>query len=566
MDHRFVRLRYVVLTLAAWLLLAGAPTLAATPTAAPMNEALAPVLPEYRTEFAERLAELPRYRMDLTLDDATSTIAGSLIVDFPNQTGMTLEAVPFRLYPNAEYYGEGQTLIERALVDGIEVEPRFDLSGTVLFVDLPEPLVPEAPTTISLDFTTVAPRDASGSFGILSHDLTAQRFVLADWYPIVAGWDKTGWRLEPPTEQGDPTFSVTSLYELHLIVPATYEVIASGDETRLGDGSIRIDSGPVREFALVAAQGLETLSARAGATTVSLHIAQEHRETGQHLLRTAVAALDFYGDLLGAYPFGELDIVETDLSLAYGVSWSGIVFLDRTQIGYAPDNLSALDFTIFHELGHQWWGATVGANSNDHTFMVEGLTNATALLAQAAVQGADAAENSLFAWMVSPYLNMLAGTGDGVADVSIFDRSATAPLSTLAYGKGGLGFLAIRDQIGDTAFRAALADYAETFRLGIAEPSDLRDAFETASGQSLQELWTFWFESAATTPADIETLVPRIIGSLASSQQSAVSSQRSAVSDQRSAVSRQRAEMDHASQGPGPRTQLLAFVGVMPAR
>jgi len=526
MNHRFLRLRYLVLTLAAWLLLASAPTLATTPIAAPLTGALAPVLPEYQVEFGERLAEMPRYRMDLTLDDATSTIGGSLIVDFPNQTGMALESVPFRLYPNAEYYGEGETIIERLSVDGIEIEPRFDSSGTVLFVDLPGPLAQGASTTISLDFTTVVPRDASGSFGILNHDLAAQRFVLADWYPIVAGWDETGWRLEPPTEQGDPTFSVTSLYEVHLSLPAAYEVIASGDETRLDDGSIRIDSGPVREFALVAAQGLETLSARTGATTVSLHIAPEHRETGQHLLETAVAALDFYDELLGAYPFDELDIVETDLSLAYGVSWSGIVFLDRTQIGYAPDNLAALDFTIFHELGHQWWGATVGANSNDHTYMVEGLTNATALLAQAAVQGPDAAANSLYAWMVAPYLNMLAGTGDAVADVSIFDQPASAPLSTLAYGKGGLGFLAIRDQIGDAAFRAALADYAETFRLGIAEPADLRAAFEAASGQSLQELWSFWFDSAATTPADIETLVPQIIASLGSSQSSAVSSQR----------------------------------------
>jgi len=518
MNQRFVRVRYVVLTLAALLLLAGSPALAMTPIAAPLNDALAPVLPEYRAEFGERLAEMPSYRMDLTLDDATSTISGSLVVEFPNQTGMTLQTVPFRLYPNAGYYSEGETIIERVLVGGVEIEPRFDLSGTVLFVDLPEPVVAGASTTISLDFTTVVPRDASGSFGILNHDLTKQRFVLADWYPIVAGWDETGWRLEPPTEQGDPTFATTSHYELHLSLSAAYEVIASGDETRLDDGSVRVDSGPVREFALVAEQGLEMLSASAGATTVSLHIAPEHRETGQHVLETAVAALDFYDELVGAYPFEEFDIVETDLSLAYGVSWSGIVFLDQTQIGYSPDNLAALDFTIFHELGHQWWGGTVGANSNDHTYMVEGLTNATALLAQAAVQGPDAAANSLYAWMVMPYLNMLAGMGDAVADVSIFDQPASAPLSTLAYAKGGLGFLAIRNQIGDTAFRAALADYAETFRLGIAEPSDLRTAFETASGESLQELWAFWFDSAATTPADIEALVPQIIASLSTQQ------------------------------------------------
>jgi aminopeptidase N len=338
--------------------------------------------------------------------------------------------------------------------------------------------------------------------------------VLADWYPIVAGWDETGWRLEPPTDQGDPTFSVTSLYDVRLSVPEGYEVIATGEESRQADGAIRIETGPVREFAMVVAQGLQVISGQSGDTTVSVQVDPAHRANGQHMLEVAISALDFYNDAFGPYPFRELDIVETNLSLAYGVSWSGVLFINETQLDLASGNLATLDFTLFHEIGHQWWGAAIGANSNDHTFMVEGLTNATAVLAQAAVQGPDAATTSLYGWMVTPYLNLLAGSGDAVADMSIFDQPATAPLSTLAYGKGGLGFLAIRNQIGNEAFMAALAAYADAFRLGIAEPDDLLAAFESASGQSLQELWSFWFDSATTTPADIEALVPQIIASL----------------------------------------------------
>jgi aminopeptidase N len=225
-------------------------------------------------------------------------------------------------------------------------------------------------------------------------------------------------------------------------------------------------------------------------------------------------ALDFYDATFGVYPFRELDLVETALALAYGVSWSGVLFINQSQLALAADNLASLDFTIFHEVGHQWWGGTVGANSNDHTFMVEGLTNATAVLAQADVQGPDAATASLMAWVVTPYLNLLDGSGDGVADLSIFEQPVSAPLSTLAYGKGALGFLAIRNQIGDAAFREALASYADAFRLGIAEPDDLRAAFESASGQSLDELWSFWFNSANATRADVEALVPVIVASL----------------------------------------------------
>jgi hypothetical protein len=146
---------------------------------------------------------------------------------------------------------------------------------------------------------------------------------------------------------------------------------------------------------------------------------------------------------------------------------------------------------------------------------VEGLTNATAVLAQAAIDGPAAAAASLDAWVVGPYLNLLDSSGDGVADVSIFDQPASAPLSTLAYGKGALGFLAIRNAIGADAFQQALASYAASFRLGIADPDDLLAAFESASGQDLEALWGFWFESALTTRADVEALVPEIVASLA---------------------------------------------------
>ncbi len=510
-------LRRAILALPIVLMLVYPAALAATPVASPSRD-LAPVLPRYWQTFGARLASMPRYQMQLELDDAASTLTGSMTVTFPNETGSALDFVPFRLYPNASYYEEGQTSIGRVSVDGIDVAPRFDDSGTVLFVDLSHPLPPGESRTVALDFSTVIPSNASGSFGILNHDIDAGRFVLADWYPVVAGWDSSGWRLEPPNEQGDPTFSTTSLYDVELTAPAGYEVFSTGDAAWLDGRTVRIESGPVREFALVLARGLDTRSALAGDTMVHIHVDPAHVEIGQHLLEVAVAALEFYNGTFGDYPFRELDIVETDLSLAYGVSWSGIVFVDETQLSLAADNVAALDFTVFHELGHQWWGAAIGADSNDHTFMVEGLTNATALLAQAAVQGPDAAASSLYAWMVTPYLNMLAGSGDAVVDVSIFDQPPTAPISTLAYGKGGLGFLAIRNEIGDAAFRTALGSYADRFRLGIAEPVDLLTEFEIASGRSLHDLWSLWFESARTTPADIEALVPQIIASLDQSE------------------------------------------------
>ncbi len=97
--------------------------------------------------------------------------AGTLVLTYPNLTGQPLTELPMRLYPNADYYLEGETSIASMMVDGQAIAPRFDESGTVLFLDLPTPLEPGETLTAIIEFTTVVPRNSDGSFGILNHDV-----------------------------------------------------------------------------------------------------------------------------------------------------------------------------------------------------------------------------------------------------------------------------------------------------------------------------------------------------------------------------------------------------------
>ena len=160
-----------------------------------------------------------------------------------------------------------------------------------------------------------------------------------------------------------------------------------------------------------------------------------------------------------------------------------------------------------HEVGHQWWGASVGANSNDHSFMVEGLTNYLTAVYVEDAQGPDAARHQLMVQIAVPYEQALDAYGDGVADRPATVQDTGPPRGSLDYGKSALGFLAIREAIGDHAFFAALHDYARRFAFRIATPDDLRTAFEATSGQSLGDLWGFWFESATTTRSDVDRVV-----------------------------------------------------------
>src|SRR5262249_29540794 len=219
-----------------------------------------------------------------------------------------------------------------------------------------------------------------------------------------------------------------------------------------------------------------------------------------------------YSARYGAYPYEELDLVEVDLSSSVlAVSWSGVIFLEGPNLlansSLVESDPARFDFTVAHEVGHQWWGAMIGADSNEHTFMVEGLTNALATVYVEDTQGKEAAKQQIQVELADRYLSALDSTGDGVVDQPITAPREGPSSGVLDYGKAALGFLAIREEIGDDAFFAALADYAARFSYRNATPDDLRAAFERASGMDLSELWKFWFDEAETTRAAVDQVL-----------------------------------------------------------
>jgi aminopeptidase N len=119
--------------------------------------------------------------------------------------------------------------------------------------------------------------------------------------------------------------------------------------------------------------------------------------------------------------------------------------------------------------------------------------------------GNEAAAAELDAWVTGPAFELLAA-GDAIVDMPVAEEMDANIWSAAAYGKGSLGFLAIRDEIGAAAFERALHDVVTRYAWGEMTPEDLRGAFETASGRDLDALWSHWFDEAAMTHEEIEEI------------------------------------------------------------
>lgn len=126
------------------------------------------------------------------------------------------------------------------------------------------------------------------------------------------------------------------------------------------------------------------------------------------------------------------------------------------------------EFTIAHEVAHQWWYGLIGSDSRSNPFVDESLTQYSTLLYYEERYGQKRMQQVQDRLMRMNYLGMrLMGKADAAVDqpASAFDPMQYAGL---VYGKGPYFYGEARKKMGDEVFFAALRSYADTYRFRTA--------------------------------------------------------------------------------------------------
>ena len=267
---------------------------------------------------------MTEYRLDVTVTPDLSGISGQADIRYTNREATPLDAVYLHLYPNL--WDGGMTVTE-ARVNGAPVDAVYPAGDDVIGLPLAAPLAPGESVELALRFTLPVPSgDGVGNYGEFA--LQDGVLALAHFYPTVAVYD-TDWRLETPAPHGDVIFQDASLYDVTLTAPADLTVVATGatlGKTANGDGSAtwRLGGGPMRDFNVVASRDYLSASTQVGDITVNSYFLPGDEEGGRKALDWAAKALTIYQGEFGAYPYRELDIVETGTT-AGGIEYPGLV-------------------------------------------------------------------------------------------------------------------------------------------------------------------------------------------------------------------------------------------------
>ena len=348
------------------------------------------------------------YDIDVRLQPNDRSLHGHERIHWRNISANPADELQFHLYWNAWRNGESTWLRERRLGGNannpradawasidigalrVTLDRTYDLTSSLRFiapddgntadktvaaVSLPQAVPPNATVDIDVDWNAKIPRPFARTGYIDDY------YFFGQWFPKIGVLEDGGWNTHQ-FHSGTEFYSDYGVYDVRMTVPRGYIVGASGREMSVTDSNegtaIHYYRGEdIHDFAwttspqfLVRTRTFEHPTLPRVQMRLLLrpdHVNQESRH-----FDSAAAALKYYGEWFGPYPYENITIVDPAFQSGSGGMEYPTLFIAGTR-WIAPDRVTTPESVTIHEAGHQWWYGVVGSNEFEHAWMDEGI-------------------------------------------------------------------------------------------------------------------------------------------------------------------------------------------------
>lgn len=428
------------------------------------------------------------YHIDLEIGEDPRQVSARQEILYTNTETEPLEELYFYLYPTLL---GGRTEIFGLEVDGLEVDPSFELNETVMRVPLPQAIQPGQRAVVRMDFDVTVPEDAERNYMMFA--LADDILALAHFYPTLAVYDDEGWNVQVPSELGDVVYADSSFYVVRVEAPEAMTLVASGSEIdrqrQNGRQQVTYAGGPMRDFYLAGSDRFGVVSEKTGETTVNSYAPVEFLGAAETILGQTADSLEAFGSRFGPYPFSEFDVVSTP-TLALGIEYPGATAIalrmyDPETNPYPPQ---VLESTVAHEVAHQWSYSMVGNDQLDEPWVDEALAQYLTMLYWADLYGPSAKagfRQSLEGrWARVDKEEIPIGMPVGAYD--------NAEYGAIVYGRGPLFVEALEGEMGAEVFADFLREYYSVHKWGVASTESFRQLAEEHCNCELAEIFEQW--------------------------------------------------------------------------
>ena len=363
------------------------------------------------------------YTIDVKLNDEDHTLTGMEYIDYTNNSPNDLGFIWFHLWPNAykdnstalckQKIEDGSTSLyyaseaERGYIDGLN----FKVDGKLVrweydteHIDickliLNKPIRAGESIRISTPFFVKIP---DAKFSRLGH--VQQSYMITQWYPKPAVYDKDGWHKMPYLDQGE-FYSEFGSFDVSITLPSNYTVGATGDLENKGEikrlnqlakvtdtitkfsndlsfplsdlttKTLRYTQNNIHDFGWFADKRFHVLKGEVKVphtnekVTIWTMFTNNEADLWKNSIEYMHDALYYYSLWNGDYPYKQCTAVDGTISAGGGMEYPNVTVIGESGSAYL------LEEVIMHEVGHNWFYGILGNNERDHPWMDEGLNS-----------------------------------------------------------------------------------------------------------------------------------------------------------------------------------------------
>jgi len=145
-----------------------------------------------------------------------------------------------------------------------------------------------------------------------------------------------------------------------------------------------------------------------------------------------------------------------------------------------------------HEIAHTYMPFYMGTDETRYAFMDEGWATTFEYLINTANKGQAYEDDFYRRFRVNSWIHNPSPLSD-LPIITPSDALTGVSYGDNAYGKASLGYLAVKDLLGDALFRQCLHAYMERWHGKHPSPWDFFYTFDDVSGKNLDWLWRDWY-------------------------------------------------------------------------
>lgn len=507
---------------------------------------IAPQLPAPPSPRAPGSAALsPRnasYAITARLDSKSRTLTGDEILTWRNISGTPATTLRFHLYYNAWRNTRSTWMRERRLGGDTPLTSRpesdwgwIDVTNirvigsggspadmttrarfvapddgnaddrTVLEVPLDRAIAPGETANVQLAWSSRVPRTFARTGAI------GNFYFIAQWFPKIGVLEDTGWNCHQ-FHSATEFFSDFGTYDVRLAVPKGWIVGATGverDRRDEADGTTthHYVQDDVHDFAWTTSPDYVERHARfehpsLPPVDIRLLLQPEHEGQADRHFAATRAALKYYGEWFGPYPYGHITVVDPAWQSDAGGMEYPTLFTAGTR-WLAPRGVTTPEGVTVHEAGHQFWYGIVASNEFEHAWMDEGFnTFSTARVIQQAYTPNYYAKRyfgGFVPWVFRDFPLTRATDGDRLGSYrpsAKADAQSTptwqyfpATASAITYHKTALWLHTLERMLGWETTQRIMSTYFSRYAFRHPKPQDFFSVANEVSGRDLT--WFF---------------------------------------------------------------------------